>query len=241
MSLFGATTLRLGRPNEVHTAGAGYFRELAIALAVDPPSTWHPPPPEPVASLVNLLDSIDEEEQRRGLELGEDELRRNPRMADTSANGWGTIRDGSDFGADVVRRASVAKYALAAHRPVENRSYVAQVDAEGARLDGAQALALRFEAGEPPCDGFWSLTVYGPDMFLVDNEMNRYAIGDRTAGLRRDETGALTFTIGGPRPADASNWLPAPDGRYLLVLRVYEGHPDVVDATWFPPPLVPIT
>jgi hypothetical protein len=29
-------------------------------------------------------------------------------------------------------------------------------------------------------------------------------------------------------------------GPYLLGLRVYEGHPDVVDATWFPPALTPV-
>jgi hypothetical protein len=185
-----------------------------------------------------MVDAIDEADLCRGLEQGEDELRRNPRMADTHANGWGTIRDGSDFGADVLRRASVAKYALAAHRPVENRSYVAQADAQGARLDGATALQLRFEVDEPPCDGFWSLTVYGQDMFLVDNPMARYSIGDRTPGLRRDGS-TLTCIIGGPPPTDPSNWLPAPDGRYVLVLRVYEGHAPVVDATWFPPPLVP--
>jgi hypothetical protein len=98
---------------------------------------------------------------------------------------------------------------------------------------------LRFpKHGAPPCTGFWSLTVYGPDMFLVDNQLDRYAIGDRTPGLRPDGDGGLTITIGGPRPDDVRNWLPAPSGRYALGLRVYEGAPEVVDATWFPPPLV---
>jgi hypothetical protein len=223
----------------VHRAGAGYFAELAAALGVDPPVPWHPPPPEPVEALQDLANEVDEVELARGEELGEAELRHHPRLADTQANGWGTQQDGSAFGDDVVRRASVAKYALAAHRPAENRSYVAQADANGARLDGATALTLRFGPGEPPCDGFWSLTVYGSDMFLVDNAIDRYAIGDRTPGLRRDDDGALRLTIGGPRPSDPSNWLPAPDGRYILVLRVYEGHAEVVDATWFPPSLVP--
>ncbi len=165
----------------------------------------------------------------------------NPLASDRNANGWGTNSAGSDFGVDVVRRASTAKFGLAAHHPVENRSYIAQADDRGQRLDGDCPLSLRFAPDEPPCDGFWSLTVYGPDMFLVDNEIDRYAISDRTSGVARDADGSLPLTIGGPRPADGRSWLPAPPGRYVLGLRVYEGHAEVVDATWFPPPLRPTT
>jgi hypothetical protein len=77
-------------------------------------------------------------------------------------------------------------------------------------------------------------------MFFIDNELDRYAIGDRTPGLVRDPDGGLTIRIGGPRPADDRNWLPAGDGPYRMGLRVYEGSPEVVDATWFPPPLRPV-
>ena len=70
----------------------------------------------------------------------------------------------------------------------------------------------------------------------MDNPLNRYSLGDRTPGLKRNADG-LTITIGGNRPADISNWLPAPAGLYRLALRLYEGRQDVVDATWFPPSL----
>lgn len=140
----------------------------------------------------------------------------------------------------MLARAAAAKYVLAGHHPAENRSYAALADATGAPLDGRHSLLLRFPAGgAPPCDGFWSLTVYGTDMFLIANEVDRYSVGDRTPGLRTDDDGALTITIGAHRPPDTRNWLPAPHGAYRLGLRVYEGHPDVVNATWFPPPLVP--
>ena len=36
-----------------------------------------------------------------------------------------------------------------------------------------------------PADAFWSLTMYGKDRYLVPNPIDRYAIGDRTKGLRR--------------------------------------------------------
>jgi len=46
------------------------------------------------------------------------------------------------------------------------------------------------------------------------------------------------MTIGAESPVDMTNWLPAPEGLYILGLRIYEGRGDVVDATWFPPPLI---
>ena len=36
----------------------------------------------------------------------------------------------------------------------------------------------------PPVDSFWSLGMYGTDLNLVANPIDRYSIGDRTAGLR---------------------------------------------------------
>ena len=102
---------------------------------------------------------------------------------------------------------------------------------------GSRVREVIFPAGEePPAKAFWSLTVYGPDMFFYDNPLNRYSLGDRTPGLKRTSKG-LSLLIGGPRSSDPSNWLPAPPGPYRLGLRIYEGRQEVVEALWFPPPL----
>jgi hypothetical protein len=229
-------TTPIGAPNAVHQAGAGFFDELAAAMAIDPPAAWHPRPSPEAAAVAAGEHSLTEEELAEAVVRGEGIITRYPFANDTTANGWGTRLRGSDFGDNIVDRAAAAKYVLAGHHPVENRSYVALADAHGESLDGSEARTLRFPpGGTPPCDAFWSLTVYGTDMFLVDNELDRWSIGDRTPGLRHDGDGGLTLTIGGARPADTSNWLPAPAGPYRLGLRVYEGRPEVVDATWFPP------
>ena len=39
------------------------------------------------------------------------------------------------------------------------------------------------------------------------------------------------------RPVDDANWLPVPEGPYLLGMRVYEGHAQVINCDWFPPSL----
>merc|ERR1711957_1150934 len=129
---------------------------------------------------------------------------------------------------------------MGGHQAIENRSYMAQGDAEGKRLDGTRPLLLRFEAGAmPPCSAFWSLTAYGTDLYLVENEIDRWSIGDRTPGLvYNDGDGSLTITISAQRPAESANWLPVPSGPYLLGMRVYEGSDEVITCRWFPPPLV---
>ena len=106
-------------------------------------------------------------------------------------------------------------------------------DAGGKPLDGRRPLQLSFPAGGfPPCTGFWSLTAYGADLYLVDNEIERYSLSDRTPGLRYDAAGGLTCSLCGATARQ--QMLPVPEGRYLLGLRVYEGLPAVVDCEWFP-------
>lgn len=212
-------------------APAGFLDELRAALAVDPPAPWHPPLPPTAAAVVDDPPAAADVEE--GIRLAEARMRGRGRGIDLTGNGWGTRSRGADFGDDVTYRAAYAKFSLAGHLPAENRSYSRVVDA-------GEPVLLRFPAdGEPPVDGFWSLSVYGPDMFFVDNPVGRYSIGDRTPGLRRQRDGSLAITIGHRRPADVANWLPAPAGPCVLALRAYEGRPEVVDATWFPPDVAP--
>ncbi len=67
--------------------------------------------------------------------------------------------------------------------------------------------------------------------------LSRHAIGDRTQGLRRGADGSLEIDIAHQAPAATANWLPAPDGPFYLVLRVYKPRPGSED--WLPPALEP--
>ena len=203
---------------------------LADALRRNPPAAWHPPASEGVADLLDA--AVNGGASADVMARAEGRLTR--LRHDRRANGWGTRLGGADFGSDVVHRAACAKFALAAHLPAENRSYVAPAD-------GRQARQLRFAPGElPPVDGFWSLTMYGPDGFLVDNPIDRYSIGDRTPGLEREPDGSLVIDVAAEPPERTTNWLPAPPGRCTLALRAYEGSREVVEASWFPPALTPV-
>ncbi|MGW3040716.1 DUF1254 domain-containing protein [Kitasatospora sp. NPDC001159] len=95
----------------------------------------------------------------------------------------------------------------------------------------------------PPARFFWSATMYAlPGRRLVENTLERYSIGDRTPDLVRDPDGGLTLYVQHKRPADAqhsANWLPAPDGPFTVVIRLYGPDPSVLDGRWQLPPLDP--
>ena len=115
-------------------------------------------------------------------------------------------------------------------------------DGRGRPLNGAHRYRLRFAPGAlPPVDAFWSLTMYDArDYMLVDNPIDRYAIGDRTAGLRPDADGGLTLYLQHAPPTDAAahaNWLPAPAGDFYVCLRAYVPHEELLDGRYALPAL----
>ncbi len=124
---------------------------------------------------------------------------------------------------DPLLRASLVFIGLGMMNPEEAVYPMANVDAEGDPLSGAREYTLHFDKDQlPPVSGFWSLTMYGEDKFLVDNPLNRYSLGDR-ADLSYGEDGSLTLYLqrDNPGPGKEANWLPAPEGAFYVVLRLY--------------------
>ena len=152
--------------------------------------------------------------------------------------GYGRAGERDDF---LLRSAGQAMGGIIANDPAEAVYLVNQEDGDGNKLAGDRRYELRFEHDTlPPVDSFWSLTMYKEDMNLVPNPANRYAVGDRTAGLQRDPDGALTISIQAESPGEGqdANWLPCPaEGTWFLVLRLYLPQPEVIDATWECPPI----
>jgi hypothetical protein len=113
-------------------------------------------------------------------------------------------------------------------------------DAAGAPLTGANAYTYHFAPGQlPPVNAFWSLTMYGlPKSLLVANPINRYLINSpMLPALVPDADGGYTLYVqrNSPGPEREPNWLPAPEGPFSLVLRLYWPKPDALDGQWQAP------
>lgn len=152
--------------------------------------------------------------------------------------GWSYARPNlGDFGQDYLYRALVAYGGLAA-LPVAEAMYLrSEGERESAYWgDGLYHLAI---PAQMPVDSFWSLTMYEhlPDgnRFFAENPINRYAIGDRTKGLKRNTDGSLDVWIGRTDPGGerSANWLPAPKaGPFGLTMRLYLPKPEALDGRW---------
>lgn len=116
-------------------------------------------------------------------------------------------------------------------------------DSTGERLDGGNnRYVLRFGPGDlPPANAFWSLTMYDvPGRLLVANPINRYLINSpMLPKLNRDSDGGTTLYIqhSSPGPDKEANWLPAPNGPFLIALRIYWPKPEALNGTWKRPSL----
>lgn len=119
------------------------------------------------------------------------------------------------------------------------------IDANGKPLNAsANRYTLHFDKDKlPPVNAFWSITMYdGKSKRLVDNRLNRYLINSRMLNsLKRDANGGITLYLQKDSPGKAleSNWLPAPDGPFYAVMRLYMPKPEVASGQWQRPPLVP--
>jgi hypothetical protein len=129
---------------------------------------------------------------------------------------------------------------IVANDPEEAVYLLSFADGDGETLTGANGYEVRFAPGEePPVNAFWSLTMYSTNYNLVPNPIDRYSLGDRTKGLKRDSDGGLTFYVQQDSPGEEkeSNWLPAPEGPFFVILRMYQPHQEVIDAKWAAPPM----
>jgi hypothetical protein len=147
------------------------------------------------------------------------------------------------IGADTTLRALGAMAGLYGDSREEALYPLYVEDARGDALDGSRRdYRLRFAPdGLPPVDGFWSLTLYAlPDQMPFANPLRRHAIGSPALpGLVRDADGGVTIDIQAQAP-DAvrrANWLPAPEGPFLLALRLYWPKEAALAGEWKPPAL----
>ncbi len=115
------------------------------------------------------------------------------------------------------------------------------VDANQEKLDASRhSYVFRFEKDKlPPAGAFWSLTMYdGKTQYLVANPLDRYLLNStRLDDFKFDADGSLTFHIRKTSPGaeKEANWLPAPDGPFYCILRIYMPGPAVFNGQWEKP------
>jgi hypothetical protein len=162
--------------------------------------------------------------------------------AQKPVNGWIYWNSNAgSYGTDYEQRAMVTLIGPGLNFPKDAVYPFSEKDVDGKEYDGAaHKYVMRFEKGQmPPVKGFWSLTMYDPDFFFVPNPINRYNLSQRNAFVTNpDGSVDLYLQSESPGPDKEPNWLPAPKGKFIPMLRLYwptETPPTILDGSWKPP------
>jgi len=162
-------------------------------------------------------------------------------------NGWVITKDLGRYGTDYTKRAVVAAFGWPANLQDDAVYPYTEVDSKGEKLTGAHKYTLTFAKGEtPPVEGFWSITMYMVDggWWFVPNPLNKFTVSPRNH-LKTNPDGSTTlyFQTESPGKDKESNWLPAPKGEFIPMLRMYapqQKAPSVLDGSWTPPAVVKV-
>ncbi|MHC8306388.1 DUF1254 domain-containing protein [Pseudomonas sp. PB3P13] len=162
-------------------------------------------------------------------------------------NGWIISKGLGVYNTDYLKRATVAAYGWPANLQEDAVYPYAEVDSEGQKLNGTKKYTVTFSKRQtPPVKGFWSITMYEIDKgwWFTPNALNKFTVSPRN-NLKYNSDGSLTlyFQHESPGQAKQANWLPAPKGDFVLMMRMYWPQPttpSVLNDTWTPPKVVKV-
>ena len=86
-----------------------------------------------------------------------------------------------------------------------------------------------------PVDAFWSVTIYGPDGFIHENDLGVYSFNNVTA--KPNEDGSYTINFGDC--GNGGNCLPISEG-WNYAIRLYDPRPEILDGSWVFPDIKPV-
>jgi hypothetical protein len=230
---------------------AAYLGVLAQALKKNPPAPADTPVIERIAK-IGIVPGQDFDASKLPAALGI-ALKAAPKLAhakimahvrDAGAleNGWVVATRTGRYGTEYLQRATVTAIGLGANRPQDAVYPTSEKEVDGHAYSGLYKYVLHFDKGrEPPVKGFWSLTMYDDKYFFVPNPLNRFTLSPRNK-LTTNADGSVDLYLQRDNPGGdkEANWLPAPPGKFIAMLRLYwptETNPSILDATWKPPPI----
>ena len=171
-----------------------------------------------------------------------DKIGANQKSLGEVRDGWQITKGLGQYGTDYMKRAVVAAFGWPANLQEDAVYPYTTVDAKGEKLTGANNYTLTFAKGQPPpANGFWSFTMYMIDQgwWFVPNKLNKFTVSARN-NLKANPDGSITlyFQAESPGKDKEANWLPAPKGEFIPMLRMYwpsDKDPSILNGSWTPP------
>jgi hypothetical protein len=162
-----------------------------------------------ISSFGMVLDFLVEKGSRRG-------VRRGP---------WKTHLGVGRKHTPYIEKAAIARIGLGANDSDETIYWNAFTDDDGQELRAEHDYRIVFRS-KPPVryqdKGFWSITVYGSDKFLVPNPDKKYMIHSDT-DFELGEDSQFAILLARNNTVHDTNWLPLPEagGKFSIAFRCY--------------------
>jgi hypothetical protein len=248
------------KPQQVITAlgTEGYFNLMATLMGGDAPAAAGDKPilarmakigivpgkPFEMSKLDTAVQAALKDVPQTALKKIED----NKNMLGKIINGWVVTKGLGTYGPqDNLKRAVVAAFGWPANQEKDAVYPYTEVDAKGQKLTGANKYTLTFPKGAtPPVNAFWSITMYMIDggWWFVPNELNKFTVSMRN-NPKFNPDGSLTlyFQNESPGKDKEANWLPAPKGDFLPMMRMYwpkDRSPSILNGSWSIPSVVKV-
>lgn len=172
--------------------------------------------------------------------LAQEKIMAHLKEAGRVVNGWTVVTQTGRYENDYLQRALIAAVRLGATLSEDVVVASLEVDSQGNPLIGAKSYTLHFPKEKlPAVKEMWSLTLYNDQFEYAPNPLNRFTLGSKSP-LKFNEDGSLDLYIqkNSPGTEKQANWLPAPEGRFILSLRLYWPNQAVINGGWNPPPLI---
>lgn len=227
-----------------------YFSMLAKSMAVNPPVLPEDAPIVAEMAKIGLvpgqpfdLSRLDPDVQKALADVGKTAyalIAEEQKKGGKAVNGWLVTTGTGAYGTKYRWRAGVSAYGWGANLQEDAVYPSTKVDADGATLVGTNTYVVHFAKGEtPPVDGFWSITMYDSEYYFYPNSLNKLTVSLRDHPTFNSD-GSLDLYFSHEKPANAAeaNWLPAPAGEFILMMRLYwpkENDLSILSGTWKPP------
>ncbi|MDW5562984.1 MAG: DUF1214 domain-containing protein [Methanomassiliicoccus sp.] len=154
------------------------------------------------------------------------------------ANGWNITHSMGAFGTDYALRAGLASGNSAGNLQEDALYWWSFANATDVPYSGGNNYVLHFaKESIPPVNAFWSVTLYDSEGHFVTNPLSQYAITSHSGNPKYNPDGSLDIYIQQTSPGaeKESNWLPAPSGGFMFILRMYWPQDSALNGSWVPP------
>ena len=229
-----------------------YFNNMAKSMATNPPVMPQDAPIVAEMAKIGLipgqpfsmdkLSSADQAALAGVAKIASARIAAQQKTGNKVVSGWLLTAGTGAYGTRYLWRAAVSEFGWGANLSKDAIYPSRKTDSTGAPLTGTTTYVIHFAKGKtPPVDGFWTITMYDSSYYFYPNPLNKLTVSMRDQPVANAD-GSLDLYFSHDKPANApeANWLPAPAGQFILMMRMYwprETPPSILDGTWTPPPV----